>query len=669
MTPISIRATLRLALVGAVALLFCAPLKAQPPYCKDEKKAKRYDALIKSILRDPDRMRFSDIEVFDIYGSEENSRMLALLRQPLEDQCKPKCDELAGAVGGNFSASCGEVVRSAFSAARIRSAAAASKQQKKTVVERVCGSAGGDCDLEDDESVEEIYKIAADVLQCGSALDNFPTGFYLVTSPENDDLDADSRNSPKGPTVIGLIAYRKDPKTQQVTFIPEYIMSGCELYGKKLCANPGGGECDIYYTLKRNAKEMIDATHGQSSVAIPIYKNITSSLRRFTAPDLARRSPVRVSRISELQYAYVVRSIDEGRPIRSRLPDTANGDAPFDPNQIDRTGRFGKAQVAGLEHPNEVYVGFDGMITAGYHSYALREDPTQETYDNVPRMQWGVELSNGVDQINYPSVWGGRMNLDLLLENVRLGLIMPQIRFNGRSPAENSSLAGIFDAAPQPILGGWGLSFAGDFAAPALMNSAQFNIFGSYNFSVQGSDALRETIYRPDPANLNNPFALAQAGDVAYFIRYVAQAYYSIAFSADQDNTNLFTVKVGGTAYGVDGAQRRVTEDQQRTALANGDSSALAPSIILNDAMQSVGGLSAKLSYMKSGGRFPYGFHMQYFDESILAGAWLQFLVSPSWDLKLETKYYTPVLRTAHAWEPGSLFIPSVSVIHHFGTP
>ena len=67
-------------------------------------------------------------------------------------------------------------------------------------------------------------------------------------------------------------------------------------------------------------------------------------------------------------------------------------------------------------------------------------------------------------------------------------------------------------------------------------------------------------------------------------------------------------------------------------------------------------------------GAFPFGLGVRYFDQSILAKAWIQFFYNEYLDLKFEGQFFTPIVRDPRAWEPGTgrVFVPAVTLVYHF---
>lgn len=424
------------------------------------------------------------------------------------------------------------------------------------------------------------------------------------------------------------------------------------------------------------------------------YKRITGEVRKLRDVQgdfWGRRPSIKLGRISEQENLDILWSISTGRPLRS-LDLIAVGTRPLDSTEAPlkvqyeeytdyrphatfeagtAKGNAGPEQVGllhgvGYESEDELTVGFNYMLNAAFRHYSLHPRPEEpQLIDDVPRFEWGVELKNGFEELNYPSIWGGRLGLNLLLgmgPYVRLGLVAPQPRFNGRGPNEQASAIGLFNVAEQRILGGWGASGGAYFAAPALFNSGGFDIFGTYTFSPAYTESIR--------AGEVNAIGAGQTtfvpGETGTLIRYAALAHYSFGFSLDRDRKFLFLIKIGGTLYGVDQVTRRPSDGD----IALGDTAAEAQMLPVGETYEteSFGGVSGSIDFMKSGGAFPFGIGVRYFDESILAKAWLQFFYSEYLDLKFEGQFFTPIVRDPRAWEPGTgrIFVPSVTLVYHF---
>ena len=360
-------------------------------------------------------------------------------------------------------------------------------------------------------------------------------------------------------------------------------------------------------------------------------------LRDLSEISLAPPTRAQATYISEDRFPYVLTSISEGRPLRQQ--DSAR---LFNANLFtDPTVPGFSAAPGTVEYPYEISVGTD--VIASFMAYRMTNDTLP-----VPEPEWGVELRNNFDEINYPSIWGGRLTLNAILENIRLGAVLPQIRFGGNT-VDSSGIG----SRQQKIIGGYGLALSGDFAAPLLNNSGLFDFYGSYTFSEANTEGIRL-------------FEGTGAPELGYLIRYAFQAYYSFGFFADADAKHLFRLKFGGTVYGVEAFSREVDPE-----FVPGQEDEEAPTTLVKQWNRSRGGVSGRIEYMKGGQMVPWGAGVQYFDQSILANVWLQFAINNRLDLKLEGKYFTSFdgddRLITHPWENPNIIVPSLSVKYHFG--
>jgi hypothetical protein len=483
----------------------------------------------------------------------------------------------------------------------------------------------------------QLKNAAGRVVTVISKRANRPKQFYLVTSRDH-----------AQPRLIALLGVSIDEMTGKINLSDNFAFVGTEVYNY---LHSNGPDTTMYAELK-------------TAVSDGTGQNLTNQmfvLRDLSEIQFVPTTKVRANYLDENRYGYVLTSISEGRPLRgeAKTEDTTEGAEDFmssgggslfgDPNASGGTGRFGKAEIPGTgEYPYEISVGTD--VIASFRAYDLRDK-------KIPDPSWGVELRNNFDEINYPSIWGGRMTLNVLLENIKIGAVLPEIRFGGNS-VDSSGIG----SRPQRILGGYGLAMSGDFTAPLLNNSGLFNFYASYTFSEQKSDKIRPFLY---PENSVTGLRETVPGDLSYLVRYAFQAFYSFGFYADAAAQHMFRIKVGGTVYGID----QVIREQDTLATATTGETDQVPTVFtkLANQSQSIGGVAARIEYMKGGQKIPYGLGLQYFDQSLLANLWIQFVVGSQLDLKLEGKYFTPIFRDPHPWEQANLVVPSASLIYHFG--
>lgn len=409
---------------------------------------------------------------------------------------------------------------------------------------------------------------------------------------------------------------------------------------------PGGG-----FTLKGSPQAGIDLYDNLKNLDATLYddlregvagKNTSLVNQMFVLRDLSeivlvRPSVARAKYLDEERYAHMLLSVSQGRPLRQQ--DTNRlmlANVLSDPTLPEKGGA---AIPNGFETQYEISVGND--IVASFVSYKTTADTLP-----IPEPDWGVELRNNFDEINYPSVFGGRMTLSAILENIKIGAVLPTLRF-GDSTIETSG----FGESRQRIIGGYGLAVSGDFTAPLLANSGLFNFYATYSFGEANADAVRLF----DSTSTFN--------ERGYLIRYAAQLYYSFGFYADAAARHLFRLKIGGTAFGVDYFTRQYDPE---AVVTDGE----RPTILVKEKSESVGGISGKIEYMKTGQHIPWGLGVQYLDQAVLSNIWIQFAVTTSLDLKFEGKYFAtlnPKERLkSHPWENASMVVPSLSLKYHF---
>lgn len=492
-----------------------------------------------------------------------------------------------------------------------------------------------DCEYDYDlDAMSRAFAIASSIDQNRKSR---PKDFFLVTSRDR-----------ANPRLIALLGVSYETGSASLM---SFRRVGSQLH-EYLTSNNADS------TMYTELKEAVQV--GSTALANQMFL-----LRDLGKIQIIDRTQAIATYIDETEYPFVIRSISMGRPIRQEwtpppVDDTAaaeedggfvfGGDFGLDLGDDNNKSLVEGAAIPGaVEHPNEIVVGTDVIV--GYYAYDM-EDKKQ-----VKETKWGVELLNNFDELNYPSIWGGRMTLNAILRNIKLGAVLPQFRFGGNTIGES----GLFDK-PQRILGGYGIAFGGDFAAPVLNNSGLFNFHASYTFGEASTDAIAKTVYevQPGDSGLGDPTLQGESG---YLIRYAFQGFYSFGFYADNESQHLFRMKLGGTVYGVD-------EFERRQVLGRGsDIQADTVPALAKIGSETVGGIAGRIEYMKGGTDIPYGIGLQYFDAAIQSNIWIQFVIARNLDLKLEGRFFSSVFRDPKPWEEESLIIPSLEVKYHFGTP
>lgn len=578
-----------------VAFASTSPLRAEPDTNKTKQRISRSLASLARVIQE---IKWANVTIYKLQDELKQRviepQRVASARDSIEIEGIGATISYVGEPLPNFYQT---VIRTA-TPARIRRDPAAFR-------ERLATAYGLQVEDLDEQQSAEVLGIASKVL---TELANIPKDYLLITTRD--------RNNPM---LIALVGIEDNP-----------------LGGFSVKGQPQAGS-DLYEYLRP-----LDATlyaDLRSAVAdnSQSLANQMFLLRNFDEIRIAPETQVRASYIDEERYPHVLLSISEGRPLRqqdsARLLNANLYEDPTLPTQY-------AAAPGSVEYPYEVTVGTD--VIASFMAYRM----TQDTLP-VPEPAWGAELRNNFDEINYPSIWGGRLTLNAVLENIKIGAVLPQIRFGGNT-VDSSGIG----SSQQKIIGGYGLAISGDFAAPVLNNSGLFNFYGSYTFSEANTDKIRlfESV---------NP-------ELGYLIRYAFQGYYSFGFYADAAAKHLFRMKIGGTVYGVEGFSRRI--DTLAEVTGEGEE---PPTLLQSEWTRSRGGISGRIEYMKGGQMVPWGAGVQYFDQSILANVWLQFAISRNLDLKLEGKYFTSFdgeeRKISHPWENPNLIVPSLSVRYHFG--
>ncbi len=495
----------------------------------------------------------------------------------------------------------------------------------------------------DDAELNRGYQLA---LALDARQQARPKDFFLVTSTK-------STGEPILIAMLGVSDVESNPTVKGTPWV------GMDLYNFLTNNSSNQG---MYQELKTS---VADNSAGSDDLINKMFV-----LRNLDEITIAERTKLQATYLPADQYAFLLTFISEGHPVRGKPQDSS---APatvslFGPSSSSGGGLFGSSNATGVkrvlegaevpgtgQYAYEASLGSD--ILASLVSYDIDEN-------NVPTVNWGIELKNNFDEINYPSIWGGRMSLSAILNNVRIGAVLPELRFGGQTIGE-SGIGG----RPQNILGGYGALVAGNVELPFFGNAGLFNFYASYTFAEQSTQNM--AIHAFDTNDMGY-YESAGTGDMAYLIRYALQGYYSFGFSIDPESKHLFRLKFGGTVYEADEYERRTDTTAPSAATGGigtipGLETTSASTVMQKLGTETIGGVSGRIEYMRGGSSIPYGAALQYFDGALLAEAWLQFIVSQKFDIKFGGKYFTPVFRDPHAWEGTNLVVPTISVKYHFG--
>ena len=609
---------LLLLIVGGVVAV-TPPAEAQPE-SDSEKMRTRLDRQIGALIRSIGDIIWSDVRIYKL-ESDFKTRLVTSMQSEDEADLE-RLKQIGEIIAPDPIPSFDQTALSIAASPIVRSG----QTFRTKLGERLM--LDPEFEIEEDEA-NDAYNIAATIIQNRKGR---PKNFYLVTSSDH-----------TNPRLMALLGINLETGTPIIT---SFVKVGTQLYDYLSSNNT---DSTMY-------EEMVAAVMENNT---QLLSNQMFVLRDLANTPIGERTNTRATGIDANEHAWVVQSISVGRPIREEwsaadtTSDAGGMDDPWDLGldgawEQDETGVDivkGAAVPGAIEHPNEIVVGTD--VLAGYYVYGMTDRQVKET-------EWGVELLNNFDEINYPSIWGGRMTLNAILRNVKIGVVLPQPRFGGETIAES----GLLDE-PQKILGGYGIAFGGNFTAPMLHNSGLFNFHASYTFGESSTDAILPTLLDISPVGDTTK---RSGGEVAYLIRYAFQGFYSFGFYADNNAKHLFRLKVGGAVYGVDTYER-----QQH--IGPGESVDTVPALLKKIHGENQGGVAGKIEYMKGGTDIPYGAGFQYFDGSLQGNVWLQFVVSRVLDLKFEGKCFTSLFREPRRWEANSLVVPSIELKYHFGTP
>lgn len=597
-----------------LASSFFQPLSAQPG---EDIEVTRLNRRLQSLIRSIDDIKWNNIT---IYKLEDEYR--GRLTRGMEAEDKADIDRLTGFCETIYD----EPLPGDCADAMIQIVSSAIGRTLPGFKSRLAQRYNVDAEYLDEEELSQAHALALSIVGRRNAR---PKQFYLVTSRDRDPV-----------RMIALLGVNEG--TDGTISIAK-VWAGTDLY---TYLQTNSSDSSMYNELRQSATEV--PSQGLS--------NQMFTLRRLDEIVIQPVSSARTTSIDEDRFPTVLTFVSEGRPIRGEpkvdADDSAEegdggslfggdegGSGLFTDAGNNQSNPFRMSAVPGTqEYPYEIGIGTD--VVASFRKFDVNAGP-------IASPIWGIELKANYDELNYPSIWGGRMTLNAILENIKIGAVLPVLRFGDTTIATSG-----IGPRPQKLVGGYGISFEGDFTAPVIQNSGLFNFHGSYTFSEVAPEQMQKFTFRPGFIQ----------GDTAYLIRYDFQAFYTFGFYADPNARHLFRLKIGGTVYG---AETLVNEED--TTIARGESDPAEFAVRSVD-KSSQGGVAGAIEYMRTGSWVPFGARLQYVDNSVLAGLWMQFAIARNLDLKFDLKYFTPLFRDAHPWENSHLVVPAVSIKYHFGT-
>jgi len=267
-------------------------------------------------------------------------------------------------------------------------------------------------------------------------------------------------------------------------------------------------------------------------------------------------------------------------------------------------------------------------------------DPRRATNDYLPT--FGAELKYGIDGINYPSFWSNRMTLSAIWKNVKFGFILPTDGWAAFSED-------VFNQNRTMTHAGIGIAGTLDFPFAIIPRSDVFQVQFGYVFGDAVSRLATQGI-NTDPID----FIRSESSN-DYLMRFNTQVHYTFGISVDDDYFMRFSV--GGTGYSMERWGYELNDDIN------------SATVDLNQReSEFVGGISGKLEFMTTNNTTPFGGSIQYFDESLQFGGWVQVpVVDNTFSIRLEANGYATAFRKdPRAWEVSSLIVPMARLIYVF---
>lgn len=283
-------------------------------------------------------------------------------------------------------------------------------------------------------------------------------------------------------------------------------------------------------------------------------------------------------------------------------------------------------------------------------------DDLYPTNEELPEL--GLELAYGINSVNIPSFSSERLALNLIWRQLKFGLILPTGGWS--SVAED-----LYEQQRNLTYGGFGVNFAADFDIPVINRSDVFHISGGYVASDAeeldrlsgGYSALLDSY---DAGVIDNAQFLFQSRNGtlnSHLVRANAALHYTFGMAIDKNN--LLRFSLGGAVYNVETWNYNLSEIDEITS---------EPVFEQFDS-ETVGGITAKIDFMATNVRLPWGVSVNYFDESILSNVFVQFpVIENTMYLKLNAIGRVDIKSNPRAWEAGNetFFQPMLNLIYIF---
>jgi hypothetical protein len=255
-------------------------------------------------------------------------------------------------------------------------------------------------------------------------------------------------------------------------------------------------------------------------------------------------------------------------------------------------------------------------------------DTTKIPNDSLPKM--GLELKYGIDDINYYSLWSERLTASVILENAKIGAILP-MSLLGNNKTDWYGNTRIFTTA------GFGVAGSFDMPVALIKNSGIFNISFGYVFGDAKPaeyNKRSEEFLDPLTSNGKDPYT-------DYLVRYNMKLHYTLGMSIDTDW--LLRFGIGAAGYNVETWNYQLVQDSAKLNYKKMDNTF-------------VGGISTSLELMRINISTPFGAGIQYFASGLGAKLWwhipLPIFDDESLAFRFDAKYYSPIFKkTLDPWE------------------
>lgn len=289
---------------------------------------------------------------------------------------------------------------------------------------------------------------------------------------------------------------------------------------------------------------------------------------------------------------------------------------------------------------DELTLGFLDVIR--FRHFEQERDENGEIKDsayNKSLPKYGVELRYGLEEINYPSLISERVNLNVMWQSYKLGVILPT---SGWAQLSKD----VFNIDRTMTNAGFGVNAGFTFPMKIVNQSGVFDFNGSFVFG---------------DGKFNNPVLFLEnnsTNNVAFLPRMHLQGHYSFAINIDE--TSFFRFKLGGTYYSMERwIQEKSLDRETGDTVTNVVQPGFKPS-------ENIGGISGKVEYMALSNTVPWGAGLQFFDGTLLSNVWLQLPFSDQFSIKGDARMFNTLLRDPKLWERRSFFIPSLQFIVTF---